>query len=74
MSLNPSTLRKFTHFPKSGSVLGAFDVKEATINLENNIRKLDGDVKRKQAREARSTSWATKHIPNQKGSSLYVLN
>jgi len=77
MSLNPSTLRKFTHFPKSGSVLGAFDVKEATINLENNtwFVMFDGDVKRKQAREAmKHFVGKPKHIPlNQKGSSLVCV-
>ena len=54
MRLTPSQVRKYTRFPKSGSVLGGFDVKEATLDLDNGTWFVifDGDVSRRQARSA----------------------
>ena len=54
MKLRPSLVRKYTRFPKSGSVLGGFDIKEATLDVENGtwFVMFDGKVSRRQAREA----------------------
>lgn len=54
MTLSPRQVRKYTHFPRSGSALGALNVKEATLDIENQtwFVMFDGQVKRKEAREA----------------------
>jgi guanylate kinase len=54
MTLKPSQVRKYTRFPKGGSVLGGFDVKEATLDIDNGtwFVMFDGKVSRRQARNA----------------------
>ena len=54
MTLQPSQVRKYTRFPKSGSVLSGFDVKEASIDLDEGtwFVMFDGKVSRRQARNA----------------------
>jgi len=56
MKLRPSEVRKYTRFPKSGSVLGGFDIKEATLDIDNGtwFVMFDGKVSRRQARQAMS--------------------
>jgi len=70
VSLKPSDVRKFSHFPKGGSVLGGFDVKEATLDLENQTWFVifDGKVSRRQAREAmKHFVNKTAHVPTGRG-------
>jgi len=54
--LPPSVVRKYTRFPKSGSVLGGLDIKEATLDMENGtwFVMFNGKVSRSQARKAMS--------------------
>lgn len=54
MTLSPRQVRKYTHFPRGGSALGSLNVKEATLDIENQtwFVMFDGQVKRKEAREA----------------------
>ena len=56
MKLRPSLVRKYTRFPKSGSVLGGFEIKEATLDIDNGtwFVMFEGKVSRRQARQAMS--------------------
>ena len=70
MSLKVSDVRKFSHFPKAGSALGGFDVKEATLDLENRtwFVMFDGKVSRRQARDAmKHFVNKTTHVPFGRG-------
>jgi len=56
VNLPPSVVRKYTRFPKSGSVLGGLDIKEATLDMENGtwFVMFSGKVSRSKARKAMS--------------------
>ena len=76
MSITPSDVRRYTHFPKGGSVLSSHDVKEATLDLENGtwFVMFDGKVSRREARDAmKHFVKQPRHIPIKGTNSMVCL-
>jgi len=65
-TLNASSVRRYTHFPKSGDALDSLDIKEANLDLESNTWFVifNGKVTRSLARKAMQHFVnKPKHIP-----------